>query len=294
MEEKHFGPVWFIPGKNSGKYPYCHSVYIEGAGVLIDPASDKERLIELRKKSGVKEVWLSHWHEDHFMHLDLFDDLPLRIMEQDSLPLSGLEILMDSYGVDEEYREFWRPLYHDLFNFRPRKPAGFLNDGEVMDLGAVTVEVINTPGHTPGHLALFFQEVDLLYMADYDLSNFGPWYGDVGSSIEETIVSVKQLQNIPAKIWITSHEQGIFKEEPGELWDRYIGVIRLREQKLLNLLQKPRAFQEIVEACIIYGKPRKPVYFFEFGEKAHMRKHLEKLIHDGTVSMEGGRYFLSL
>jgi len=291
MEEKHFGPVWFIPGKNSGKYPYCHSIYIEGAGVLIDPASDKERLIELRKQSGVQEIWLSHWHEDHFMHLDFFDDLPLCVMEQDALPLSNLEILMDSYGVDEEYREFWRPLYHDLFHFRPRTPARFLHDGEIMDLGSVTVKVMNTPGHTPGHFALFFQEVGLLYMADYDLSKFGPWYGDVGSSIEETIASVRRLQNIPAKIWITSHEQGLFEEEPGDLWNQYLDVIYVRERKLLKLLEKPRTFQEIVEACIIYGKPRKPTYFFEFGEKAHMRKHLEQLIRNGTVSMEGGRYF---
>lgn len=291
MEEKHFGPVWFIPGKNSGKYPYCHSIYIEDAGVLIDPASDKERLIELRKQSGVKEIWLSHWHEDHFMHLDLFDDLPFCIMEQDAIPLSDIEILMDSYGVDEEYREFWRPLYHEVFHFRPRKPARFLQDGAVMDLGSITVNVMNTPGHTPGHVAFFFQEIGLLYMADYDLSNFGPWYGDAESSIEKTIASVRRLQRIPATTWITSHEQGLFEEDPGELWDRYLGVIDVREQKLLQLLEKPKTFQEIIEACIIYGKPRKPAYFFEFGEKAHMRKHLEQLIRNGTVAMKNGRYF---
>jgi glyoxylase-like metal-dependent hydrolase (beta-lactamase superfamily II) len=45
--------------------PFCHSLYIEGAGVLIDPASDRNRLKRLREESGVKTVWLSHWHEDH-------------------------------------------------------------------------------------------------------------------------------------------------------------------------------------------------------------------------------------
>jgi len=38
MEEKKFSPIRFIPGINQGKYPYCHSVYIEGAKILIDPA----------------------------------------------------------------------------------------------------------------------------------------------------------------------------------------------------------------------------------------------------------------
>jgi glyoxylase-like metal-dependent hydrolase (beta-lactamase superfamily II) len=75
MEERCFGPVRFIPGQNNGKYPNCHSIYIEGAGVLIDPAADRDRLIRLKQESGAKAVWLSHWHEDHITHLDLFEDL---------------------------------------------------------------------------------------------------------------------------------------------------------------------------------------------------------------------------
>jgi glyoxylase-like metal-dependent hydrolase (beta-lactamase superfamily II) len=71
MRERSFGPVRFIPGPNRGKYPYCHSVYIEGAGILIDPSADRERLKRLRDEEGVQAVWLSHWHEDHFMHLKL-------------------------------------------------------------------------------------------------------------------------------------------------------------------------------------------------------------------------------
>ena len=35
IAEKHFGPIWFIPGDNEGKYPFCHSIYIEGPGILI-------------------------------------------------------------------------------------------------------------------------------------------------------------------------------------------------------------------------------------------------------------------
>jgi glyoxylase-like metal-dependent hydrolase (beta-lactamase superfamily II) len=73
MDERCFGSVWFIPGENQGKYPFCHSLYIEDAGVLIDPASDRNRLKRLREESSVKAIRLSHWHEDHFMqkHLDV-------------------------------------------------------------------------------------------------------------------------------------------------------------------------------------------------------------------------------
>ena len=85
------------------------SSYVEEAGVLIDPASDRQRLGQLRDSPGVKAVCLSHWHEDHFMHLDLFDDLPLCISELDAPSLSNLEVLMDYYGIDDDFRDYWRP-----------------------------------------------------------------------------------------------------------------------------------------------------------------------------------------
>ena len=70
MEERHFWPIRFIPGENHGKYPFCHSVYIEGEGILIDPGSDRKRLVQIRENYGIEAVWLTHWHEDHLMHLE--------------------------------------------------------------------------------------------------------------------------------------------------------------------------------------------------------------------------------
>ncbi|MGD2127130.1 MAG: MBL fold metallo-hydrolase, partial [Desulfobacteraceae bacterium] len=290
MEERHFGPVWFIPGENRGRYPFCHSIYVEDAGVLIDPASNRGSLVHLRENSMVKTVWLSHAHEDHFMHLDLFDDIPLCISAPDAPPVSDVEILMDYYGLDNEYRDYWRAFFKEQFHFRPRKPTRLLKGGEIVDLGTVTVEVISSPGHTPGHLAFFFREPEALFLGDYDLTRFGPWYGDVYSSIEDTISSVRRLRKIAAKVWLTSHETGVFEQEPGEIWDQYLGVITEREEKLLDLLEKPRTLQEITAAWIIYGRPREPKAFFEFGEKAHMKKHLERLMNQGVVAMEGETY----
>jgi len=291
VEEQHFGPIWFIPGNNRGKYPSCHSLYIEGAGILIDPASDRERLFRLRKDRGVKMVWLSHAHEDHFMHLDLFDDLPLWISDKDSPPLSSVEIFLDWYGMDNnDYRKYWRQMLKEEFHFESRKPMQFLQGGQTIDLGMVTVDVISTPGHTPGHLAFFFQEPGVLFMGDYDLTKFGPFYGDVYASIEETIDSINRLKRIPAKVFLTSHETGVFMGDPGKLWDDYLEVINERERKLVELLNKPRTMKEIVGTWIVYGREREPKAFFEFAEQALMKKHLERLIRLGSVFQEEGRY----
>jgi glyoxylase-like metal-dependent hydrolase (beta-lactamase superfamily II) len=291
LGERHFGSVWFIPGEKSGKYPFCHSVYIEGGGVLIDPSSSRERLIQLRKDPGVREVWLTHWHEDHFMHLDLFDDLPLAIAAEDAQPLRGLDGFMDAYGMDgPEEREYWKGVLAEQFHFRPREPARILRGGEAISLDGTTVEIVPTPGHTPGHMSFLFREEGVLLLGDYDLTRFGPWYGDVGSSIEGTIASVAILRNTPARIWLASHERGVFAEEPGQRWDRYIQVIHERENKLLARLEEPCTLDDVVSTWIVYGKPREPRAFFEFGERAIMGKHLEKLVSEGKVTLDGDRY----
>ena len=228
------------------------------------------------------------------MHLDLFDDLPLWMSEQDAPPLCDLEVFLDWYGLKDDsegFAQHWRSVLKEQFHFQPRKPSGFLKNGDRIQLDRVTVEVIHTPGHTPGHLAFFIKEYELLFMGDYDLTRFGPWYGDRFSSIEDTIASIEHLRRIPAKVRLTSHETGIYEKEPGELWDQYLGVIKEREEKLLKFLEKPRTMEEIVEAWIVYGRPREPRVFFAFGERAIMKKHLERLIEQSIVIHEGIQLF---
>jgi glyoxylase-like metal-dependent hydrolase (beta-lactamase superfamily II) len=292
--EQTFGPIRFIPGINSGKYPHCHSLYIEAdQKVLVDPASDRNRLIELRDGPGVDAVWLSHWHEDHFKDLDLFDDKELWIAEADAPPLASLDALLDAYGMTEDERRETEPVMLQVFRFKARKPGRMFNGQQIIDLGGVTADVIPTPGHTPGHCALLFREQEVLFLGDYDLSNFGPWYGDRDSDIDATIASVNRLRAIPAKVWIAAHEQGIFQEEPGELWDRYLQVIERRDEKLLDLLKEPRTMSDIVDARIIYGRRREPASFFDFGERALMGKHLERLIRQEIVVSEDSMYRLA-
>jgi len=290
MEERCFGPIRFLPGDNRGRYPFCHSLFIAGAGVLIDPGSNRERLVRLRREEEVKMVWLSHWHEDHFMHLDLFADLPFWISDRDTPPLSDLETLLAWYGFTPEEKLFWKPLFQEQFHYRPLRPARCFVDGETIRLDGLSVEVIATPGHTPGHLAFHFPEWSLLFAGDYDLTAFGPWYGDRTSDIDATRASLELLQGIGAHFVVTGHETGCFADPPAELWQKFGDVIALREEKLWAYLCEPRALDEIVRACIIYGRPREPKAFFCFGERVHMIKHLEHLQARGKVTEEKGRY----
>lgn len=291
MPERSFGPIRLIPGANKGRYPHSNSVFVEGAGILIDAGADEARYRELIAGPGVKEVWLSHWHEDHIAYLDLFEGLPLRQMAVEAEPLADLEAFLDWYGIGkEEYRDYWRRTLPTDFHFRPRQATSYFTPGEVIDLGTCTAEVIHAPGHTPGFTAFFFREPEVCYLGDYDLTRFGPWYGDRDGSIDGTIASVRRLQQVPAKAWLTSHEDGYFEGDATEAFDAYLAVIDEREAKLLEFLSAPRTLEDIVAACLVYRKPREPKAFFEWGEGAIMGKHLERLLQRGAVVLEGGRY----
>jgi hydroxyacylglutathione hydrolase len=288
-----FGRIRFIRGDNNGRYPFNNSLYLEGSDtrVIIDPACSQQKLADLKQKDGVDQVWLSHWHEDHIRYLNLFADCPLRISEKDFPPLTDIDVFLDWYGIKEaDIRAFWKQEMLDNFNYSPKQNACFIRDEETIDLGSLTVQVIPTPGHTPGHLSFFFPEEKILFLGDYDLTSFGPWYGDVYSSIEQTIISIHKLKAIHARKWIASHSTGLFEENPGKLWEDYENVIYLREERILEYLNKPRALEEILAAWLIYGKPREPREFFEFNERALLGKHIEYLERRGKIMLYNNQY----
>ena len=292
MEDRQFGRIRFVCGENGGKYPFNHSLYLQGdrSRVIIDPACSLEKLTRL-KDEGVDCVWLSHWHEDHIRYIDLFENRLLRISGRDFPPLTDINIFLDWYDIKiPRERSNWRKIMLEVFNFRPRSEANFLVDDETVDLGGLTIQVLPTPGHTPGHLSFFFPEEELLFLGDYDLTSFGPWYGDVYSDIEETIKSIHKLKAVPARKWVASHNTGLFEENPGRLWDDYENVIYERENKLLAFLEKPKTIAEICAAWLIYGRPREPKEMYEFNERVLVRKHLEYLQRQDKIILDDERY----
>ncbi len=262
--------------------------------MIVDPSSDCERILRIRDGEGIDTVCLTHWHEDHFKYIDLLDDCRLWTSGPDAEPLADMDIFLDWYGIagDEgkELRKVIRPRLINEFGFKPRTPDRLLRDREIVDLGNEAMEVIATPGHSPGHLALFFLESRVLFLGDYNLDTFGPWYGDPYASIEPIENSLRRLREVPAKVWITSHGRDVIEEDPGEKWDIYLNAIQRREDDLVRFLKSPRTMDEIIDQWIILGKPQEPLNYYRFGEKAHLEKHLDRLMTNKQVHFENKKY----
>ncbi|GAA5069865.1 MBL fold metallo-hydrolase [Nocardia callitridis] len=106
---------------------------VTGATLLIDAANEPERLMELIEQETPGKVGLivtTHQHPDHWQGLK-------HTAETTGAPTAA-------HALDAD------PL--------PVVPDRLLSDGETFALGDLTVTVIHLSGHTPGSVALAFED----------------------------------------------------------------------------------------------------------------------------------------
>jgi hydroxyacylglutathione hydrolase len=112
--------------------------------VIIDPGDEPERILKRIAELELIPRYIinTHGHFDHICAIDAVSaayPVPLAIHAED-LPL---------YSDDRVARSIGRqaPLVH-------RTPDILLQEGERITFGTLTLEVLHTPGHTPGGVCL--------------------------------------------------------------------------------------------------------------------------------------------
>ena len=278
----------------SGRYPYSHSLYIkDGGGVLVDAGADPDEIDGLYKNEGIATVVMTHYHEDHFTCLSRLPDAQVWASEADAPPFGSLDTLLEyEAAAKTEWEARYRKLITEKFHFTPRKVARYIADGEELLFGETRAIAVTTPGHSPGHLCLHFPDDGILFLADYDLTAFGPWYGDAICGIEEFRRSVRKLMEIDARICVVSHEGPVHAGPIREKALEYLALIDRREQGLREFLRKPRTREEIISRRLICG-PENDWWWLDYAEWSLMSKHLEDMMLRGEASFEDGKYRLN-
>jgi len=137
----------------------CSLIWCEETrqAALVDPGGDAERIKEVVAASDVKLTLnlLTHGHLDH---------------------VGAAAGLAQHYGVPivgpEKEDEFWLtglPAQSRMFGLeecQPLTPDRWLDEGESVTVGKVTLEVLHCPGHTPGHIVFFDAQSRLLVSGD--------------------------------------------------------------------------------------------------------------------------------
>jgi glyoxylase-like metal-dependent hydrolase (beta-lactamase superfamily II) len=284
-----FHNVFYIPGANNSSFPYSAGLYLAGRDrrVLIDVGMGPEALAPVKAR-GVDLIILSHTHLDHHLTKSELPGVPIWCHKAEAHFLSDLDAFLRATGID-------RSGYHPK-RFRDSLPQAFeghiarsLSGDERLDLGGLTLQLIHTPGHTPGHLAFFVPEHDLLFSADIDLIQFGPFYGHEFADIEQLLISIDKLKNLPSKIVATGHA-GPFTDNLEQRFDDYAAAIFRRDRLVLDFLDRPKSLENFARQNLIYPHYPDPEVLIQWFELVHIKKHLARLANQGQIVQDGDRW----
>jgi ribonuclease/clavin/mitogillin len=280
--------IFLIPGENNSRFPYCNGLYVRGKNlrVLIE-AGMGQAAVEGCRARGVDLLLLSHCHIDHRLLVPLLPGVPVGAHEKEIPFLEDREIFLEGVG--------FRRGGISVEGLFPGRAIPFvrvrerLRHGQRLDLGGLTIEVLHTPGHTPGHLSFFIPEAALLFSADIDLTPFGPFYGHDFARIAEFIASIRQLREIKAETVATGHG-GVFSEKIPERLSAYEEVIYDRDRRVLKELTRPRALDFFLNRNLFYSHYPEPQALIRWFERVHLEKQLARLTGLGRVGRENGSY----
>ncbi|HEY4209861.1 MAG TPA: MBL fold metallo-hydrolase [Steroidobacteraceae bacterium] len=118
------------------------------AAAIVDPGGDLDQVLEVvtNESLDLRKILLTHAHIDHA-------GATAELAERFSLPIEG------PHPGDR----FWiegLPEQAAMFQFKPAatfEPTRWLGQGDVVQVGDVSLQVRHCPGHTPGHVVFFHE-----------------------------------------------------------------------------------------------------------------------------------------
>ncbi|MFT3855558.1 MAG: MBL fold metallo-hydrolase [Ilumatobacteraceae bacterium] len=282
-----------LTGVAAGKYPDGNSTLVRGseASILIDPS------LTVHARGGVPgvdRVLISHAHEDHIAGLAATAAPHVHAHHDDVHGVRSLEGLLSIYGLPlDDAAEFAANLRDDFHIGDTPGVTGFA-DGDVFDLGGVTVRVLHLPGHTRGHSAFVVEPDGVAFVGDVDLSSFGPYYGDHWSDLEDFVASIDRVRSLDAAHYVTFHHKGVVsgRAEFVRQLDAFASVIDQRDERLVAMLDRPRSLDELVEVGIVYRPGTRPPHFGDSVERRTIELHLARLQRDGAVTVDDAGSYL--
>ena len=130
----------------------CYVLWDEGSGecAVIDPGGNPERILKFLAEQGLhcERILLTHAHNDHSEGV------------YGVIAGTGAKVCMHrgDVGLTMKY------LRRIVRCFQEPEDTIFLKEGDEIPVGALTVRVLETPGHTPGGLCFLWE--DALFSGD--------------------------------------------------------------------------------------------------------------------------------
>lgn len=123
----------------------------------FDPGGDLDRIDQALAQTGatLEKVFLTHGHIDHCGQAGEY-------AKRHGVPLEGPQV-EDRFWIQQLPEQGKRFGFPRLDAFEPDR---WLEDGDTVRFGAQVLQVIHTPGHTPGHVVFFHEPSRLAIVGD--------------------------------------------------------------------------------------------------------------------------------
>ncbi len=196
----------------NGNLVYNESVYLiegETSAILIDAGTripDLKKICEDIVKKPVTLI-ISHGHGDHIGAMDQWDELWINAADEAILK-------PDSYQGKKHY----------------------LTDGQIFDLGGRQIEVVFTPGHTPGSSTFIDKEAHYGFSSDAFGSGNLLVFTDLSTVVNSSHRLARFIEKYNIKYFYPGHYWGNNLETPERI--RNVGIIC---QGILDGVLEPNA-----------------------------------------------------
>lgn len=166
---------------------------ISKQAVLFDAPNDTTGpLLDEAQRQGwdVVGLWLTHGHFDHVADHEVvtgrFPRAKVLIHPDDEIKLQKPKL------------PFKLPIPVP-FLVPPRSADGHVNDGDQLMIGTMAVQVMHTPGHSPGHVAYYLPDEQVLVGGDLIIMQATGRTDFADSSHSDLARSIRRIMQLPGK-----------------------------------------------------------------------------------------------
>ncbi|MCS7143962.1 MAG: MBL fold metallo-hydrolase [Archaeoglobaceae archaeon] len=180
-----------------------------------------EEMLKGLKEIGVElskaEIFVTHLHADHI-------GLAGRLGGEVYISQIDAEIAVDSVIHPEHWEELAKFYFkngfpqneaekvskiHPAVKYAPKAVQfNFLDDGDLLEFGNYVLEVIHTPGHTPGHLCLYEPDKKILFSGDHILFDITPnitHWDTLEDALGDYLGSLDKVYELEVKVTLPGH-----------------------------------------------------------------------------------------